>query len=261
MLRSKIANSSSRAVRLVAGTIEISSGVLNTLLKLTGLNDTEFGITLSEYLFYLELLSLSGEVTAALRNRLTAVGKELLQHEASISKKLDDLIQKGEIDELAKRDLWEHLEEIAGSINGIVKLGKLEDLDFLKNAINKFNFDDLGRQISKTNCVNVVQSVDQYLKTGKLIKAEKSLRQSIGILENIYNRAFIRTRIPTLQLIMKEGETGIVYGIRNVKNGFSNGHVFNVIKRKDKLIFIDGQSGGLAHLKDGFIEFKYLKTN
>jgi len=57
---------------------------------------------------------------------------------------------------------------------------------------------------------------------------------------------------------MKEGERGIVFGYRGPAR---TGHVFNVIKKDDKLLFIDGQSGTRANLRDGFISFKYLKTN
>lgn len=57
---------------------------------------------------------------------------------------------------------------------------------------------------------------------------------------------------------MKEGERGILFGERGI---FKRGHVFNVIRKDGKLMFIDGQSGTHANLRDGFVSFKYLKTN
>ncbi|WP_165571861.1 hypothetical protein [Chryseobacterium sp. JM1] len=57
---------------------------------------------------------------------------------------------------------------------------------------------------------------------------------------------------------MKEGERGIIFGNRGAE---IPGHVFNVIKKDEKFLFVDGQSWGNANLTDGFISFKYLKTN
>lgn len=67
-------------IKLGAGIVEITSGVTNTLLKLTRLNDTEAGKALQEYLFYLELLSLSGELTVAIKKGLQKSAKEVLEH-------------------------------------------------------------------------------------------------------------------------------------------------------------------------------------
>lgn len=56
---------------------------------------------------------------------------------------------------------------------------------------------------------------------------------------------------------MKEGESGIIFGVR----GSLRGHVFNVIKKNGELLFKDGQNGLNANLQNGYISFKYLKTN
>ena len=82
--------------------------------------------------------------------------------------------------------------------------------------------------------------------------------QKIEILESIYNKQFYKKTIPQLEFIRKEGERGIIFGER----GFlEEGHVFNVIKKDGKLIFKDGQIAKNANLRDGFVSFKYLKTN
>ncbi|WP_090025930.1 toxin glutamine deamidase domain-containing protein [Chryseobacterium oleae] len=55
----------------------------------------------------------------------------------------------------------------------------------------------------------------------------------------------------------EEGERGVIFGNRGAE---IPGHVFNVMKKDTKLIFVDGQSGTRANLEDGFISFKYLVT-
>lgn len=69
---------------------------------------------------------------------------------------------------------------------------------------------------------------------------------------HFYNLVFL------LKKVMKEGDREIIFGDRGT---FKRGHVFNVFKKEGKLLFIDEQSGTHANLKDGFISFKYLKTN
>ncbi|WP_452219950.1 hypothetical protein [Lacinutrix salivirga] len=77
----------SKVIKGTAAAVEITSGTVNALLKITGIKDSKFGAALSEYLFWLELLSLSGELTMAIRKGLKKSSKEILQHED----KLDDL--------------------------------------------------------------------------------------------------------------------------------------------------------------------------
>lgn len=98
------------ASRVTTGVIEVSSGTVNTLLKLTELDDTESGKTTSKYLFYLEMLSLAGEATVFLKNKLSATAKELVEN-PKFTKSLDDLVKKGEIDEILKTRV---LEELSG---------------------------------------------------------------------------------------------------------------------------------------------------
>ena len=42
-------------IKLGAGIVEVTSGVTNTLLKLSGFEETEIGKALQEYLFYFEI--------------------------------------------------------------------------------------------------------------------------------------------------------------------------------------------------------------
>ncbi|MFY8186894.1 MAG: hypothetical protein ACOVLC_02930, partial [Flavobacterium sp.] len=134
-------------------------------------------------------------------------------------------------------------------------------LKYLDEALVHFNHrvvDGVLVQIGDRNCVNVVKVVDEYLKTGKIIKADLSDIQNIFELEKIYGKSFLTYKIPNLRNIMKEGERGIIFGDKGIGRA---GHVFNVIKKDGDLLFRDGQNGLNANIQNGYISFKYLKTN
>ncbi|MGB3592022.1 MAG: zincin-like metallopeptidase toxin domain-containing protein [Nonlabens sp.] len=120
------------AGKAAVGVIEVTSSTVNALLKLSGETDTSFGRAVSEYLFYLELLSLTGELTAALRNALKKSAKDVLEVGANgtrtgqqLERRLDELVERGEFDELGKSEIIEEVEDIAfmGKPREIGKLG------------------------------------------------------------------------------------------------------------------------------------------
>lgn len=98
-----------KVVAATAAVVEITSGTVNTLLKLTGARDAAWGKALSEYLFWLELLSLSGELSVAIHNGLRKSAKEILEHEDNIRKSAKNADEAKEIDNLIN-----HLEETLG---------------------------------------------------------------------------------------------------------------------------------------------------
>ncbi len=87
-----------KVVAATAAVVEITSGTVNTLLKLTGARDAAWGKSLSEYLFWLELLSLSGELSVAIHNGLRKSAKEILEHEDDIRKSVKNADEAKEID-------------------------------------------------------------------------------------------------------------------------------------------------------------------
>lgn len=68
-----------RYVKGAAGVVELTSGSVNLMLKITGAKDTEFGESLSKVLFYLELITLAGELTASMKLGLKNSAKEAVE--------------------------------------------------------------------------------------------------------------------------------------------------------------------------------------
>ncbi|MCD9586226.1 hypothetical protein LVK03_14225 [Tenacibaculum maritimum] len=99
--------------KAIAGVIEVSSGTVNALLKLTSIDDTKLGISISKYLFYLEMIALTGEVSVFLKGKLQQSAKEIVEN-PKFTKSLDELVKKGEIDEVGKTNLLDEVYEIAG---------------------------------------------------------------------------------------------------------------------------------------------------
>jgi hypothetical protein len=154
-----------------------------------------------------------------------------------------------------------NVEEFLASAKRLENIKPEEALKYLDEALVHFNHevvDGVVVQISDTNCAVVVQRVEEYLKTGKIRKAEASDSWKLLKLEDIYDKTFLTIdTIAPLKNLFKEGERGIVAGIRPFPK---TGHVFNVIKVDRELKFLDGQLGGLPNLNIGYEKFKYIKT-
>ena len=154
-----------------------------------------------------------------------------------------------------------NVEEFLASAKRLENIKPEEALKYLDEALVHFNHevvDGVVMKISDTNCALVVQSVDEFLKTGKITKAATSEPLNLEIFGNdVYNKTFLSIEnISSLKNLFKEGERGIIAGLKNT----GKGHVFNVIKTNGFLKFVDGQSGGPANLNAGYKIFKYLKT-
>ncbi|MFL0259472.1 hypothetical protein V2762_05915 [Tenacibaculum maritimum] len=108
--------------KAIAGVIEVSSGTVNALLKLTSIDDTKLGISISKYLFYLEMIALTGEVSVFLKGKLQQSAKEIVEN-SNFTKPLDELVKKG------KKHITNEIENVS-RINT-----KIED--FFKRIKNK----------------------------------------------------------------------------------------------------------------------------
>ncbi|EDP94216.1 hypothetical protein U8527_07530 [Kordia algicida OT-1] len=154
-----------KAVTGFAAITEISSGTINILLKLSGLNDTKFGQSLSEVLFYLELLSLGGELANGLKN----AAKKVLKSD-DLGKHIDNLVKKGEIDELDKINFHDELKRIVGDY--VEEISVLRIVPDLKNAAEVKLFKEL-RELFIKKYTSIIKT--QFRQTSKLLLAWKNL--------------------------------------------------------------------------------------
>ncbi|WP_431166081.1 hypothetical protein [Tenacibaculum halocynthiae] len=103
------------ATKAVAGAIEVSSGTVNTLLKLTNVNDTDLGRSISKYLFYLEMMALTGEVSVFLREKLKNSARSILKERKELNKLLNKSVKdpKNLLTPEGKQVLLKEIENIA----------------------------------------------------------------------------------------------------------------------------------------------------
>lgn len=281
-----------KAVAITAGVIEITSGVVNTLLKLTGVKDTNWGRALSEYLFWLELLSLSGELTLAIHNGLRKSAKEILEHEDDIRKTAKNIDEAKEIDEALMQ-----LKREGGS-GGYSKIATTKELEkkafkqlekkflnkIIENPFEKikevmplFNHISVGDaivQISRYNCGNTAKVVVDFFKTGKISRAEPSgMQDLIEVAAKFEKGNFIPATLPRMKEILQEGQIIVIYGVTNIqsyvnKRGIKigetiEGHYFVGVKKNKELHLFDGQTGEDAIFENTnkFTEFIGSKYN
>lgn len=140
--------------------------------------------------------------------------------------------------------------------------------DYLEDALIYFNHHVLNKkivQISNRNCINVVQAVEDFLRTGKINLAPTSEAQKLRVITNKYGGVFLTLKIETLQNknYFKVGERGILYCDRG-PNDYD--HVLNVFMEEDGLVLKDAQSKSqefvtIQYLKNTYLpDFKLLKT-
>lgn len=107
------------AARGAVGVIEISSGTVNALLKITDQRDEPWAKELSEFLLILELCSLGADLGEFLLKRARSSAKNALEYEDEIRKRLDELvIEDGnstrKLSEVDKVKFFDELYEAAG---------------------------------------------------------------------------------------------------------------------------------------------------
>lgn len=129
-----------RGVGAVAG---LTSSVANVILKLANAENSELGQAFCEYLFWIEMLSLSGELTVAIKNGLKRSATELIGKEenfAKLEKQLDDAVieENGTIRKLTKdekENVFRELKENFNKSNDLSNTDKLsEEIIALENA-------------------------------------------------------------------------------------------------------------------------------
>lgn len=147
-----------------AAAIEITSGTISTLFKLTEIRDTDLGKKILEYLFWLELLSLSGELTVAIHNGLRKSARKLVQKPedaAKLEKQLDDLVENGQISRKQADEVVEELRMVAG----VTVINKFEDA---------YKIRYIGRKLQ--NLVDEATALAKYGKIGKQTVQEVNIQ-------------------------------------------------------------------------------------
>lgn len=92
-----------RAVKGVVGVVEISSGVINACLKLSDLENTKYGKEIVNILTILEMASMVGEITGAMKLALNKNAKAIVKNNfEELEKGLDYAVKKGDITEVEK---------------------------------------------------------------------------------------------------------------------------------------------------------------
>ncbi len=124
-------------VKGAAGVVEVTSGSVNLILKLTEQDETEFGQSLSKVLFYLELITLAGELTVPMKAGLKKSAREAIE-------KSNPRIRK------SNRQLFDELYRITGIDELGLKILKVKNIDELGSQGNKIIFrliDNDGNEI------------------------------------------------------------------------------------------------------------------
>ncbi|MBW3520680.1 hypothetical protein [Chryseobacterium sp. NKUCC03_KSP] len=110
--------------RGIGATAAITSSVANIILKLANAEESALGRSFIEYLFWIEMLSLSGELTLAIRNGLKRSATKLVGKEDDIAR-LEKQLDEAVVEENGKRRKLNEAEKnaIKKEISRLVKEG------------------------------------------------------------------------------------------------------------------------------------------
>lgn len=227
---------------------------------------------------------MSGELTLAIRNGFKRSATKLVGKEedfARLEKQLDEAVieengKRRKLNEVEKKQIREEVKLKAGMAEDIDKYIKMSAEEFeaglkklqkaniipentmkyLDEALIYFNHrvvNGIVVQIADSNCVNVVQAVEDFLRTGKIIVAKVSEAQKLRVITNKYGGTFLTLKLETLQNknYFKVGERGILYCDRG-PNDYD--HVLNVFMEERGLVLKDAQS-----ISQEFVTIDYLK--
>lgn len=205
----KVVANAKAAARGAVGVIEISSGTVNALLKITDLRDEPWAKELSEFLLILELCSLGADLGEFLLKRARSSAKNALEYEdeiRTIAKKegiedvdglLDELYEVAELDLMASRKIG----NLGGKVTTERQIRQLRGLlkqkgvnlileGDIKNALNQFkpivingnkfdNPNDLFRFMKDNDFVGGFNAeTKQFILPRKLIDFEKKIYEN-----------------------------------------------------------------------------------
>ncbi|MFL0152671.1 zincin-like metallopeptidase toxin domain-containing protein, partial [Tenacibaculum maritimum] len=227
--------------KAIAGVIEVSSGTVNALLKLTSIDDTKLGISISKYLFYLEMIALTGEVSVFLKGKLQQSAKEIVEN-PKFTKSLDKLVKKGESNEII-----EYLDGVAE----VVSIGRGR---YLGQSLRALDFDFIRKFLIK-NKVDL-----QIGKTKGTFEVEGYFYKSGNIMKMDYeNAALFITDGKNMKLVLRENAT--VYELLHELMHFRHSKELG-IKNYYNMLQAEGVLKTERYVFDKIVSnFKYLNKN
>lgn len=171
----KVLANAKAAARGAVGVIEISSGTVNALLKITNVRDEEWAKELSEFLLILEILALGADLSEFLLKRARTSAKNALKYEDEIRKQLDDVvIEDGKTTrKLTETDKGKFLDELKNIVNKKAKKIS-DDIDVLgSKAITKEELIEWTLKINsikkcRLKSANLNQSVLKYMNENRV---------------------------------------------------------------------------------------------
>lgn len=119
-------------IKIGIASIEITSGTVNTLIKLTGIKDSALGQAISEFLFWIELASLSGEALGAIKSGVRNSAKKVLKKRRELKTKLKS------IEDVDEKKVINKLEEIIESKKQKANGGKTPNFSIVKPKVMKY---------------------------------------------------------------------------------------------------------------------------
>ncbi|MEZ4854684.1 hypothetical protein [Flavobacterium sp.] len=168
----KVAQASNilKNIKNAAGVVEISSGSTNLMLKLTELDETELGQSLSKVLFYLELLTLAGELTVPMKANLKKSAREVVENADGVTRaKYAELF-----DELNNIAFGTKLTSVAELQKFLKENGILEEIDLAFVEKISFGRADLAESLLLSlKQIQKGKSIDELVKLFKIIDPPK----------------------------------------------------------------------------------------
>lgn len=153
--------------RGIGATAAITSSVGNIILKLANAENSVLGRKFIEYLFWIEMLSLSGELTVAIRNGLSRAAKKVLDNEELIVKELDKL---DNIDEATKFGFIDELKR--ASRQYVDDISVLRIIPDISNTAERRLYNEL-KEIFFKHYGNLLKG--EFLFTNKILMGWKKL--------------------------------------------------------------------------------------
>ncbi|WP_294311996.1 zincin-like metallopeptidase toxin domain-containing protein [uncultured Chryseobacterium sp.] len=241
-----------RGVGAVAG---ITSSVANIILKLANAEDSVLGQAFCEYLFWIEMLSLGGELTIAIRNGLKRSAIRLVEKEEDLvrlEKQLDKTVEEGKVTRKEADDSLKELGELANA-----------DLMAKPNEIGKLggkvlNASQIRKLRGELKQRGVLLILEEDLKIKSITNQYKKTRLNGMEFETAHDLFYYMKRegfagafdAKTKQLILSEKSTELVvfHEKAHLQHFEELGEEYNILKPWEKETYVFEKIWSQKHL-------------